>query len=224
MSRLKRATDILKAAESWKGKCLVEEGSVIDLFDLWTISNFKQLEDIGVDLTALGSSSEEENSLGPDESNSPDIFRLWAEITWLYYLIVGSVSQKRKLDRIRSIWERSGSEFPENHWALGDVLDRGILNPGPGYFANQKLELRYMVLLFSSWISLDRFTREEFLEDAWAFASWVDSQTDSDRRQFRHALLYLLFPDEFEPIVSLGTQETDCQVVQPGTPGRTKHR
>lgn len=214
MSRLRRATDILKAAESWKQKCLIEEGSVFSSVSLWTSSNFKQLEDEDVNLTALGSGSEEENSLGQGDSTSPDVLCLWSEVTWLYYLIVNSVSQKRKLDRIRSIWNRSGTEFPNNHWAAGDVLDRGILNPGPGYSANQQHELRYMVVLFSSWISLARTKREELLEDAWAFANWVDSQTDSNRRQFRHALLYLLFPDEFEPIVSLAHKKSIVESFQ----------
>lgn len=201
MSRLERATDILRAADSWKQECLIEEGSVFSSLRLWTVSNFKLLEDNGDDLTALGWGAED---LVPGDSTSPDVLCLWSEIIWLYYLIVQSVSQKLKQDRVRTIWEKSGNAFPDDHWALGDVLDRGILNPGPGYTANQRHELRYMVALFSSWTSLSRTKREELLEDAWTFASWVGDQTDSNRRQFRHALLYLLFPDEFEPIVSLG--------------------
>ena len=173
MSRLERATDILKAAESWKHKCLIEEGSVFSSFNLWTVSNFKQLEDKDVNLTALGSGSEEENSLNQDVSTSAEVLCLWSEITWLYYLIVLSVSQKRKLDRIRTIWRKSGTEFPDDHPAVGDVFDPGILNPGPGYFANQQHELRYMVVLFSSWASLARTKKEELLDDAWTFANWV---------------------------------------------------
>ena len=203
MSRLERATNILEAADNWKQKCLLDEGSVLSSFSLWTSSNFKQLEDKNVNLTALGSGTEEESSLDQDDSTSRNVFCLWSEVVWLYYLIVDSVSQKLKLDRIRTIWEKSGTEFPNDHWAVGDVLDRGILNPGPGYTANQRHELTYMVALFSSWTSLPRTKREELLEDAWAFASWVGNRTDSNRRQFRHALLYLLFPDEFEPIMSL---------------------
>lgn len=204
MSRLERATDILQAAESWKRKCLLDGGSVLSSSSLWTSSKFKSLEDKNINLSALGSGTEEESALDRDGSTLPDVFCLWSEITWLYYLIVHSVSGKLKLDRIRTIWEKSGTEFPNDHWAVGDVLDRGILNPGPGYTANQRHELTYMVALFSSWTNLPRTKREKLLGDAWAFASWVDSQTDSNRRQFRHALLFLIFPDEFEPIVSFG--------------------
>ena len=41
------------------------------------------------------------------------------------------------------------------------------------------------------------------LNDAWGFAEWVDGQEDGRKRQFRHALLFLLFPGVFEPILSI---------------------
>lgn len=63
MSRLKRAADILNAAENWKRRCVIEEGSVFGSLSLWIVSNFKQLEEKNVNLTVLGSGSEEDNSL-----------------------------------------------------------------------------------------------------------------------------------------------------------------
>ncbi len=53
------------------------------------------------------------------------------------------------------------------------------------------------------WGSRSAEERESLLNDPWGFAEWVGGQEGSRRRQFRHALLFLLFPDEFEPIMSL---------------------
>ena len=52
------------------------------------------------------------------------------------------------------------------------------------------------------WSSLGRNERESLLGRAWDFASWLDATEFATGRMFRHALLFLLFPDEFEPIVS----------------------
>ena len=40
------------------------------------------------------------------------------------------------------------------------------------------------------------------LSDPWRFGEWVDGQSGSDRRAFRHMLLYLCFPASYERISS----------------------
>ena len=49
------------------------------------------------------------------------------------------------------------------------------------------------------------------MTDPWNFAEWLDAQEYSQGRQFRHAFLYLLFPDAFEAIMSQGHKEKNCQ-------------
>ena len=51
------------------------------------------------------------------------------------------------------------------------------------------------------WCGRSADERESLLHDPWRFAGYLDGQGDR-RRQIRHALLYLLFPDEFEPIMA----------------------
>ena len=203
MSRLKIAASVLDAAARWKQQCLLDGGSLFAEERLWTREYFKELQTYFVERPDGGSRSFEEKLRDQLEPAPPEAKRLWAEFTWVYYLIVRSVRRVTKLDKIRLVWEWSGVELPEDHWALGDVLDKGFVHPGRGYSGHKWREFRFMVVLMRAWAPLSAGERTSFLSDPWRFAEWVDGQPDGSRRQFRHALLYLLFPDEFEPIMAL---------------------
>ena len=202
MSRTSTAAAVLDAAARWKQRCLLDGGSLFDEERLWTSEHFGELQRYFVEQ--------------PDESNNrsfleelrdqlapapPEAKRLWAEVTWVYYLIVNSVRGVTKLDRIRTVWEWSGVALPQNHWALGeDILDNGIVNPGGGYLVHQWREFRFVVGTMVDWCGRSAAERESLLHDPWRFAEYLDAR--GDRRQIRHALVYLLFPDEFEPIMA----------------------
>lgn len=202
MSRSKKAAAILEAAEKWKRKCLLDGGSLFGKEQLWTHEYFGELHEYFVNRPDDGHGSFEEKLRRQLEPASTEARRLWAEMTWVYYLIVSSVTRVSKLDRIRTVWEWSGAALPENHWALGDVLEKGIVSPGRAYFALQWREFSFIITITLDWGLQSATERESLLNDPWDFAAWVDGQKDSHRRQFRHALLFLLFPDVFEPIMS----------------------
>ena len=127
MARLKMAAAIIEAAAEWKKKCLLTGGSVFTGERLWTKEYFGELQTYFVERPDEGSGSFEEKLQGQLEPTSPQARRLWAEMTWVYYLIVKSVTRVKKLDRIRTIWEWSGMPLPQDHPALGDVLDKGVV-------------------------------------------------------------------------------------------------
>ena len=203
MGRSKIADAILGAAEKWKHRCLLDGGSMFSEERLWRRENFRGLQTYFVERPDEGIGSFEEKLRRQLEPAPPEVRRLWAEITWAYYLIVSSVTRVKKLDRIRTVWESSGAALPENHWALGDVLDGGVVNPGMAYAGHQWREFRFIITMMLDWCSRSAKERESLLNNPWDFATWVDGQKDGRRRQFRHALLFLLFPDVFEPILSI---------------------
>ena len=203
MGRSKIADAILGAAEKWKHRCLLDGGSMFSEEQLWRRENFRGLQTYFVERPDEGIGSFEEKLRRQLEPAPPEVRRLWAEITWAYYLIVSSVTRVKKLDRIRTVWESSGAALPENHWALGDVLDGGVVNPGMAYAGHQWREFRFIITMMLDWCSRSAKERESLLNNPWDFATWVDGQKDGRRRQFRHALLFLLFPDVFEPILSI---------------------
>jgi 5-methylcytosine-specific restriction protein B len=57
-----------------------------------------------------------------------------------------------------------------------------------------------------SLFSLKDASKEKFLRDGWEFNKWLDSEriSENDKRQFRHMLLFMLFPSEFGRIFSAG--------------------
>ena len=203
MGRLQKAAAILDAAEKWKQQCLLDGGSLFSEERLWRRENFRGLQTYFVERPDEGSDSFEEKLRRQLEPATPEMRRLWAEITWAYYLIVSSVTRVKKLDRIRTVWESSGTALPEDHWALGEVLDGGVVNPGMAYAGHQWREFRFIITMMLDWCSRSVRERESLLNHPWNFAAWVDGQKDGLRRQFRHALLFLLFPDVFEPILSI---------------------
>ena len=64
--------------------------------------------------------------------------------------------------------------------------------------------------------------RKELLSDGENFAG-VQSVPDSAARQFRHMLLFLLFPDDFERIFGQGDRRLIARVFS-NKPGRTSAR
>ncbi|MYA89250.1 MAG: AAA domain-containing protein [Boseongicola sp. SB0662_bin_57] len=201
MSRTSRAAAVLDAAARWKQSCLIEGGSLFGEEKLWTSEHFGELQTYFVKRTDESKRSFLEKLRDQLAPAPPEAKRLWAEVTWVYYLIVNSVRGVTKLDRIRTVWEWSEVALPEDHWALGaDVLDNGIVHPGRGYSGHQWREYRFLVTMMLDWCRQSVGERESLLRDPWLFAEYLDRQ--GDRRQIRHALLYLLFPDEFEPIMA----------------------
>ncbi len=204
MSRQQGAEAILAAAETWKQQCLLDGGSLFSDESLWTRENFDQLRIHFVDNVDDGPGDfyeKLEQQLAP---SSPEAKRLWAEMTWALFLIVShdALGPEAKRDRIRQVWEWSGSNLPDDHWALGDVLAKGVVNPNPAYNINRWRECRFFITTMISWFFHSSKDRESRLTDPWGFAEWLDAQEYCQGRQFRHAFLFLLFPDEFEPIMS----------------------
>ncbi len=207
MSRFKKAEPILAAAECWKQRCLLGAKSLFTERSLWTREGFDELHELYVertkdDLSAISYLSELEDKLKP---GSPDANCLWAEMTWVYHLIQHSSSMgaAKKRDRIREIWNWSGRDFPADHDLLNDiVLGKGVTNPGVAYNTLAWKEFRFFAAAMLQWFSLEIDKRKSLLDHPWDCASWLDEGEFVENRMFRHVVLFLLFPDEFEPIAT----------------------
>ena len=205
MSRFKDAEPILAAAERWKRRCLLGEKSLFMERSLWTREGFDELSRLYVEsiedgLPASSWLNELERTVKP---GSPDASCLWAEMTWVYRLIhhSGSMGAAKKRARIGEIWNWSGRDFPGDHDLLGDaVLGAGVANPGAPYNILAWKEFRFFASAMLRWFSLEIDERESLLDHPWDFATWLDDTEHARNRMFRHIVLFLLLPDEFEPI------------------------
>ena len=206
MARFKDAEPILGAVEHWKLRCLLGERSLFTDRALWTRSNFQELQSAYVEKLddASGDSFlvKLERQL---QSASPDAKCLWAEMTWVYHLIrsPGSMGADSKRRRIADVWNWSERDFPEDHELLSDaVLGAGVVNPGAAFNTLEWKEFEFFAVAMLEWSSLERSVRMKLLDRPWDFASWLDGTEFATNRMFRHAILWLLFPDEFQDVVS----------------------
>jgi len=100
-----------------------------------------------------------------------------------------------------TVWSWSGEVLNSAHDLLS-LLDYGIGSGGQAFNNLRAWELTFLIVLMQRWKgeSIDRKTM--LLGDPWEFGNWLDTTPDGNKRQFRHMLLYLLFPDTYERISS----------------------
>ena len=198
--------DILDAAKAWRDHCFMEDGSVFGGESLWTPDNIDKLRDrfTGDNLIVGKELSFFEKVEKQLEGAEPEVIRLAAEGFWFLYLIVSEegVKPDTKRDRIRQIWELSGLPMPETNYLADSVL-KGTANPGFRFLQNLYYELSLLLDVAAEWKSLPDNQKASLIGNAhWNFAEWVDDHLDGCP-QMRHALLFFVYPDYFEPCVSL---------------------
>lgn len=84
------------------------------------------------------------------------------------------------------------------------MLKPDILGAGVVRVAHHQVQEDYnlFVTAMLDWTGKDRGERRSLIGVPWDFAAWLDGTKYAPGRMLRHALLFLLFPDTFEPIVS----------------------
>ena len=193
---------VLKAAEYWKESCLLNEGSVFSDLPLWTHENFDELRKQVIENPDWSKQKFNEKLKLQLSSASVEVQCLSAEVRWLYYLIAANVHGSTKLERIKTAWNLSERNFPDGHWVLREVLDSGLVNTGRGYTNHAWLEFSFIVKSMCNWTRFSTAERTSLLNDPWKFAIWLESQPEGKKRQFRHALLHLLYPAVFIDCIS----------------------
>jgi 5-methylcytosine-specific restriction enzyme B len=191
---------ILNAAAHWRDAALLGEGSVFTHKRLWTVDALEALDRHFVqnlDEGDRGFMEKLQQQLAPTPAAAK---QLAAEMIWLMYLCPSSLSVRHKREVPKAIWSWSGEPFPESSpWLAQEVL-AGIGSAGPGFNQNQWRELTFLINLTSAFRRLSKDERTRVLSDSWKFAEWLKQVPDWRARQFRHMILFLLFPDDFERI------------------------
>ncbi|MDE2826749.1 MAG: AAA family ATPase [Bacteroidota bacterium] len=195
---------VLRAAIYWKKHCLQDTGSVFTDAHLWTSENIGHLVKFYVESPDPGKGTFLEKlkkQLAPAPKTAK---HLAAEMLWVMYLfpVPSAIRPENKRDHITQVWEWSGENFPQPTPELGKALEIGLGTTGTAFKAHKWKEIVFFIEIIQKWLQLPGSKRDSFLSDAWKFAEWLDEQKGAGNRQFRHILLYLLFPDHFEPISS----------------------
>ncbi|EDT43269.1 hypothetical protein [Burkholderia ambifaria] len=199
---------ILEAALHWRDTALLSRRSVLTNQPLWTSPTLDLLNEHVGHNPDLGDGKflqKLKNQLVPADNSAK---QLVAEMMWLLYLCPSSLTAAHKRKTIQTIWSWSGEPLPtDSRWLDDDVL-AGVGSAGPGFNQNQWRELVFLINFLRSFSELTNVRQLELIGDGWAFDEWLRQVPDWEARQFRHMLLFLLFPDDFERIFGQNDRKT----------------
>jgi len=191
---------ILRAGEEWRSRGLLTNGSLFSEHALWSEQNLQSLERYYVDQPDESDGTFLEKLKVQLESAPSDTKRLAAEMTWLMLLCPSNISIETKREQVRLIWSWSGDTLDERLDLLSPQVLAGIGSAGQSFNFNRWRELVFFVQLMLKLKRLPPTERNQLLDDGWSFADWLSTVPESNTRQLRHMILFILFPDYFERI------------------------
>ena len=194
------ATEMFAVAEKFRNKCLLGGGSIFTDEKIWVTSNNEELINYFVnnpDESDLNFLDKLKIQLKPTSSNTK---KLAAEILYVLNLCPTNTGQAKKREIVKEVYEWSESELDLNNKDLSDVTLHGVGSAGTAFNTLRWREFSYFVNFIKSWTGLHKDRQENLARDPWAFGKWLESIPENEARQFRHMLLYLLFPDHYERI------------------------
>ena len=203
MARWHRSPEALEAARLWRDRCWMADGSILSDRALWTSENLGYLDRHFVQNLDEGTRSFLEKLHDQLAPTPPAVRQLAAEVLWILYLSVSDTSMKGATKRLQilQVWGWSGEALPDSPM-LGAPLETGFANPGTAFQTSRWREFAFCVELARDWKALPEIQRSAIMSSPWEFAGWVDRHPAGTNRQFRHMLLYLLFPEFFERVMT----------------------
>ncbi len=193
---------VLGAADAWRERCFVADGSLFSDEALWTLGNIQELKRRFVENPIEGADRTFFDKLKEQLDGAPvEVIRLAAEVAWLLLLfpISSATKPETKRTQIKEVWEWSGSDLPDSP-NLSDQALMGVGHPGTAYLTRRYEQFGFFLEVMDQWKALPEARRAELMtEDApWRFMAWLDVFEHADRRPIRNAILYFLFPDDLE--------------------------
>lgn len=223
--------DVYKAAEDWRDRCFFKDAALFNDKAIWTWENFEALSERTVRAPINSKDRSEklnflqklERQLQPHDKSAP-LIQLSAELIWFISLISTAVSVDTKIANISEILDWSSSLKVDYKDCLDNNVLSGIANPGPYFPRNIFKYWVHLITMLIEWKSLTPDQRNIYLhpDSAWDFAHWWDetwtkkyselrsrsysppllAEDVQEKPQIRHALLFFLYPDCFERVVS----------------------
>ncbi len=132
---------------------------------------------------------------------SADRYQLAAEALAVHQLVADDINAKTKRESLRRVagWAPEPIEVPE---FVDAAMERGLAATGVAFKTYRPFQLWLVFRLARMFEERDRAQREALLEDPWAFKEALYALPVESAYAQREALLHLVHPDAFEPIVS----------------------
>lgn len=193
---------ILSIAEHWKQKCLLGGGSIFTDQAIWTVENVVHLETYFVNNLDYGDG----NFITKLESQLADAPAsaklLCAEMMWVMMLCLSNILPPSKRSTIGTIAQWAGVTINETMPGLSDEELTGIGSGGTAYNNSRWRELVYFIRIMLLWCKQSTERKDALLANVHEFGLWLEHVPENEKRQLRHMLLFLIFPDYRDRIFS----------------------
>jgi 5-methylcytosine-specific restriction protein B len=214
MARLNRIENdtklIYDAAEAFRDRCLMADGSLIFNDTVWTTANLDRLRERFVDSPDTSARDFIVKFKDQLQGEAQPVIRLAAEVLAVYFLFPSKVSGRRKRELVGNVLGWCGDTLPEDH-LLYNSFATGLGSTGQAYNNRRPDELNLLIRFAIAWKQQDANQLQRNLQDPWLFQDFLDQVEDADRRQLRHMLLHMLYPDFFEGIATGDHKLRVCQ-------------
>ena len=179
---------VLAAADAWRERCFLADGSLLSDGRLWTLENIRELKRrvMGnpIETTKLGFFREARDTAGWSRQcgHSNDAEFIWFLLLFPY---AKSVKPHTKLGRIKECWERSGVPLPESPYLSEQAL-MGVARPGTYFMRKRYLQVTFLFDVLEQWKMLPEARRTELMvEDApWGFMAWLDGFEHAEKGRY----------------------------------------
>ena len=209
--------DILAAADEWKQRCLLADGSVFTDEPLWTLANIEEIE-------RLAQAPDRKHWLLKDdlEHERAELSRLAAEAYWIVFLYARSNDALPRAKRAHfvSLWEMGGSDVPESPH-LSDRALRGVGGVGSPHWMQYGRTLLHLMAVVRLWKTAPPPAELKW-DPPWDLIRWLEENVGNHELPMHHAVLYLLFPDYVEPFLRLDKQRIVKRYGNPSQQDRAK--
>lgn len=193
------AARVYSAAERFVDRALRRNGSVFSSRRRWAPD---LLDDLGHRLAVpSGGETFAQRWASLLDGATDATVELAAEASYVHVLFAADLSPATKRQLVETTLARSSAP-PRVPAALAEALDAGLAGTGVAFKTRRLSQLRLLVDAVQRWKTLKPRVREGLLGDADGFKAWLDEVPCHGAHAQREALLHLVHPEAFEPIVS----------------------
>ena len=203
---------VYNAAGKWVEAALRTDGSLFAPGEcIWSSTLLRELRQRFLDHPDESNAKFLEKLAGQLEDSPPEVYQLMGEILFFHFLIVhtkNSTAEQRVINQVLG-WSPTPVSIPGD---LVAALTPGLVNPGQNFHSGRPFQIGYLIEFVERWKEKGPVEQHQLLDHPWEFRDFavgLDFRSellkgDPNRpRTQREALLHLVFPDTFEPIVSV---------------------
>lgn len=207
MARFQQFSSLYEAFHTFLQNCVLEDRSLLwPRQSLWVPENVAALKKAIIDSPVMGRELSFEEKLQEQmKAEPPERWGLLADVSYVYYLPSSSMKFETKRKLIAFAAQQGGFSIPPDTDDIWIPLQKGFSHTGQRY--NLKYAQFWAILLFANSVKASA-NRQEIMDQPKKFQDLMDSVLEAipnkvDRGiDMRHAMLYLAFPDQYEPIIS----------------------